>query len=149
MLYETETLRKVFDLMPKLENAFFSNYFKEHELDIDINKTHIRTIMMLLFEGDVPMSFVSQKLGLEKGSFTPVAKKLIDIGFIRKVKSEEDRRISLLSLTDDGHAFATRLRDGHHKFMLNEIEKLSIDDQVQFENALDTILSLLDVIGSK
>ena len=135
--------------MPKLENAFFSNYFKQNAINENLNKTHIRTVMMLLFEGAAPMNFVSQKLGLEKGSFTPVAKKLIDIGFISKNKSEEDRRISILSLTEDGKKFATQLRDGHHKFMLGEIEKLSLEDQVQFENALDTILSLLDVIGSR
>ncbi len=149
MLYETETLQKVFNLMPKLEKAFFSNYFKENAIDKNLNKTHIRTIMMLLFEESAPMNFVSHKLGLEKGSFTPVAKKLIDIGFINKNKSEEDRRVSILSLTDEGKKYATQLRDGHHKFMLGEIEKLSLEDQVEFEAALDTILTLLDVIGSR
>lgn len=148
MLYETETLRKVFNLMPMLENAFFSNYFRDQEIDLDLNKTHLRTIMMLLLEGAVPMSFVSQKLGLEKGSFTPVAQKLIDINFIMKVKSEEDRRVSLLSLTNEGQQFATQLRDGHHQFMIHEIGKLSDSDQVQFQEALDTLIILLKKINN-
>lgn len=143
MLCEDKTLKKVFDIMPKLEKTFFSNYFREVHQDLDLNKTHTRTIMMLHFEGDVPMSFVSQKLGLEKGSFTPVAKTLINMGYVKKVKSENDKRISLLSLTEQGKEYAKTLKKGHHAFMNDQINKLNEEEQASFEDALDTILNHL------
>lgn len=146
---ESEFLRKLFEVMPRIEDVFFSSFFKNRVDASKLNKTHTKTIMSLFFMGSVPMSEISQKLGLEKGSFTPVAKKLIELGLVEKTKSEEDRRISLLSLTDKGEAYADNLRINHHKHMHAQLDKLTPTDQEKFESALGTVLSMLDVIEEK
>jgi len=145
---ESELLRKLFEIKPKMEDVFFVSFFKNRPNDLQLNKTHTRTIMALFYMGAVPMSEISQKLGLEKGSFTPVAKKLISIGLVQKTKSEEDGRISLLSLTDEGENFANNLRVDHHTHMQSQLDQLTGEEQKKFDEAIGTVLNMLDKIDT-
>jgi len=149
MLPEPSTLKKIFELMPNMNKTFFGAFFKEYPFEETMNKTHIKTLMTLLYCGPTPMSSISKKLNMEKGSFTPVAKKLQKMGLIEKIVSEEDRRVNLLSLTTEGSDYASDLRDKHHTFMTEQIEKLSTKEKNDFEKALDTIQHTLAQINER
>jgi len=143
------TLKLVFKLMPEIDHTFFAGYFKDFHVVDNLNKTHIKTLMAIKFEGPLPMSHISQKLSLEKGSFTPVAKKLIKLGYIKKVQSEEDRRISLLSLTDEGRIFTNRLHEGHLTYLENQFNKLTKEEHDIFESAIKTVFESVEKINER
>lgn len=146
---ESSTLKSVFEIMPAIDHTLFSKYFKVSHTVEGLNKTHTKTIMILRFEGPMPMSHISQKLSLEKGSFTPVTNKLIQLGYIKKVRSEKDRRVSLLSLTDEGTDYANKLHDGHLVFMEEQINKLTKKEKIAFENSINTLLESLEKINNR
>lgn len=149
MYIKSSTLKSVFEIMPAIDHTLFSKYFKASHIVEGLNKTHTKTIMILRFEGPMPMSHISQKLSLEKGSFTSVTNKLIQLGYIKKVKSEKDRRVSLLSLTDEGIAYANKLHDGHLVFMEKQINKLTKKEKIAFESSINTLLESLEKINNR
>ncbi len=149
MINEPVMLSKIMSIMPSLDKSFFKEFFKEHTMEYDLNKSHTRTIMMLFCDGPVPMSHISQRLGLEKGSFTTVANKLISLDMVTKEKSENDKRISLISLTDKGHKFASKLKDEHHEYVQSQLDLLSIKEQDELESAIETLLNSLEIINSR
>lgn len=67
-----------------------------------LNSTHYRALLYLFRSGPSCMHDVGRQIGLEAGSFTPVADRLIEEGFVERLADPEDRRRLLLRLTDFG-----------------------------------------------
>ena len=60
-------------------------------------------VMMALWENDgVSVRSLGEKLHLDSGTLTPLLKKLENIGYVTRNRSEEDERVVLVSLTDTG-----------------------------------------------
>ena len=53
---------------------------------------------------------------VDKATLTKVIKKLEEIGYVKVVRSEEDRRIKLLYLTEDAVPAARRIKEIHSSF---------------------------------
>lgn len=139
-------VQSIFEIMPSLDKAFFLGYFDNHPISTELNKTHIRTLLFLYRCGPQPMSYFSNRLHIEKGSFTTVAKKLIALEYIEKNPSEEDRRVHHLSLTKKGHEVAKELHDGHRIYLHKQYDLLDSKEKSDFEDALDTVLVSLKKI---
>ena len=60
-------------------------------------------VMMVLWENDgISVSDLGGKLHLDSGTLTPLLKKLENIGYVTRNRSEKDERVVLVSLTDTG-----------------------------------------------
>ena len=53
---------------------------------------------------------------VDKGTLTKVVKKLTEIGYVEVVRSEEDKRIKFLYLTEKGVPAAKRIKEIHSNF---------------------------------
>jgi len=61
-------------------------------------------LMMVLDMEPVPMLNLSRQLGRDKAQMTRAVQTLEQKGLLQRQKSLDDGRVSLLSLTDEGHA---------------------------------------------
>jgi len=102
----------------------------------------MKTLMFLRIEGSKTMTQISQKVELEKGSFTPVATHLIHLGYIQKMKSSEDKRIGMLSLTLEGYAFTSKVLEKHMEHINQQLDKLSKEEKTAFLSSIALVLSL-------
>ena len=70
----------------------------------DLGLTYTQYIvMMVLWENDgVSVRSLGEKLHLDSGTLTPLLKKLENIGYVTRNRSEKDERVVLVSLTDTG-----------------------------------------------
>ena len=70
----------------------------------DLGLTYTQYIvMMVLWENDgVSVRSLGEKLHLDSGTLTPLLKKLENIGYVTRKRSEEDERVVLVSLTETG-----------------------------------------------
>ncbi|PAB60297.1 MarR family transcriptional regulator [Anaeromicrobium sediminis] len=125
-----------------ITEIFFNDFQTASDLLKDLNSTHTKTLMALKYEGSSTMSSISRKIELEKGSFTPVANKLIKLGYIEKVQSTEDKRKSLLQLTESGHNFAERFHEEHTKYIYNQLSKLSEAERGAYLAAINLVQCL-------
>lgn len=140
-------MRLIFHHIPHFTSTFFREdlaIFKKHN---ELRNTHVYAIMFLKINGPSPMSKVAQFLGLEKGSFTPIANRLINWGYIVRENDSFDKRKSLLVLTDSGREFAIEVRSARsHKFS-DQVEKLSSAERKQFFSSLQRLQDLLESIN--
>ncbi len=144
--HENEGLKSILELRSIIEKVFFKEFQATYEFPFSLNHTHIRTMMMLNFEGDKPMSLVSDKLNLEKGSFTPVATNLIEHGYIIKIPDSKDKRVFHLSLTDKGRVFSTEFCHKHNTYVNELLEVLTEDEKKSYFMAIQTINNLTNKI---
>jgi len=136
-------MRLVFHLIPAFSHAFFEGHGEAFGDLEGLNKTHVHAVVFLKIHGPSPMSAVARFLGLEKGSFTPIANRLLEWGFVTREVDPEDRRRQVLRLTDPGREFAERLRERRGARFREQVDKLTKAERRQFFQALERLEGLL------
>ena len=69
-------------------------------------------VFLVLWEKDgITVSEICEKLRLDSGTVSPLLKKLQQAGYIRKVRSDEDDRVVVISLTEEGTALQEKAKD--------------------------------------
>lgn len=117
----------------------YSDYYNE-----GLNKAHIKSLIFLYIHNGGTMTDVSRCVALEKGSFTPVANKLIKLGYIEKTRVGGDKRKSFLILTPKGEAYAKIVKQEHLDYFEAQLSGLSEKERNDFIKSLSTVYELLD-----
>ncbi|MCD6545972.1 MAG: MarR family transcriptional regulator [Thermotogae bacterium] len=70
--------------------------------DFDITPSQFDILQKLFFMGEMRLTDLSDMLGITKGTASGIVKRLVDYGYVEKVKSQIDRRVYNLSITNEG-----------------------------------------------
>jgi len=96
-----------------------------------LNHSHWRTLMFLVDRGRASMKEACRFVGLEAGSFTPVADKLIKLSLAERARDPEDRRKVFLEITDKGRTLGFEIKRQlrvHFKERLSELNRFRINE---------------------
>jgi DNA-binding MarR family transcriptional regulator len=103
-------------LMHKLDEAFrdvrkqiLSEWNKNNEHNLGM--THGRMLILLNDNGAMKASALAEALSITGGGVTGIADRLIELGYIKRERSQEDRRAVLLTLSDKGKAGVGSMMD--------------------------------------
>ena len=143
---DEKTLYDIFTLHYIINKVYFKNFENQYPLE-DLNFTHVRTMVTLSFEQPCTMSTVSEKMGLEKGSFSPVAHHLINKGYVRKRQDTADKRAYYLELTQKGKEFTEKVTKDHLIFIEKEIEKFPKLEKDIYRSAIKLIISMTEKLA--
>lgn len=142
----SEAINHIFRVKGKYEQLFFKSFFNTFDFEDDLTHTHVIAMIILELDGPSRMSYISERLNLEKGSFTPVACRLIDLGYVIKVRDENDKRAYILRLTDKGQAFSQKFRAQHQVYIKGLLEQFNEADQQSFIRTIAELHRLIDVL---
>lgn len=134
-------LNLIFELSHIYRDVFVRDFLADYPTPDGLNRTHLRTLLYIMFADNPKMSEISGNMGLEKGSFTPVAQKLLALGYISKSKTDKDRRKSILNLTDKGTVLTQEYYNAHAKYIYDKLELLG-DDQDKYMELLEKMLEM-------
>ncbi len=137
------TLYDIFTLNHVLNKVFFKGFEEKNPFQ-NINYTHIKSMITLYFEGPCQMSYVSEKMGLEKGSFSAVAHRLIDLEYIKKIQDVNDKRVFIIELTDSGKSLAEKVINMHRQFIKDKIDTFSDIEKDVYYSAVKLIISMTE-----
>ena len=76
------------------------NRYNVHGLGMN----HARMLFILEDEGAQKVSYLAERLSITNGGVTGISDRLIELGYVRRNRSSEDRRVVLLELSDEGRA---------------------------------------------
>lgn len=137
-----EYVKNILGLHSMIEKVFLREYEESSDFPANLNNTHIKAMMFLKFEGEKSMSMVSDKLNMEKGSFTPVANHLIELGYVEKIPDSKDKRVFKLRLKEQGNAIASEVCITHNAYVKKLLECLSEDEKDSYFKAVELINDL-------
>jgi DNA-binding MarR family transcriptional regulator len=140
-------LKSIIDAKMQLERVFFKQHLYTYHIPEGLNQTHMLTLLSLHFHTSCAMVELSRHLNLEKGSFTPVANKLIKLGYIEKRENSEDKRVSLLFLTAKGSSLASDFLKSHMQYIQNLLATLGKKEEEKFLQAVGAINETLEFLG--
>lgn len=87
---------------------------------------------------------ISEFIGITSGAVTAVADKLEKLGLIRRERSEEDRRLVLLSLTDKGLQTVKCIRKHRFDLLKHRLRCLSHEELEYMTRVFDKITKQID-----
>ena len=123
------------DIMTIEEKVIREGMFK----DVTVNDMHVMEAIGT--EKSKNMSTVAKMLGVTTGTLTISVNSLVKKGYVERVRSEEDRRVVLISLTSKGKtAFKT-----HQKFHDDMIQSIVGQLDEEEKKVLQKSLSKLNI----
>lgn len=78
-----------------------------------LNLTYSQYLVMLVLweEEGIDLKQVGERLTLDSGTLSPLVKRLMQIGYVEKVRAQDDERRIVLTLTDSGRALREQGED--------------------------------------
>lgn len=105
--------------------------------DVTVNDMHVMEAIGIGFPQN--MSTVAKALMVTTGTLTISVNGLVKKGYVERVRSEEDRRVVLVSLTDKGKRAYRDHQRFHEEMVTAVIEELTVEEQKVLEKALGNL----------
>ena len=119
-----------------------NQFFQENGL----NPTEFAVLELLYHRGKQPLQQIGNKILLASGSITYVVDKLEGRGYISRVSSATDRRVTFAEITEEGTAFMDELFPRHEQQLKQLMDVLSEDEKDQMIELLKKLgLSIKDL----
>lgn len=130
------------ELKALMDNFFYSIKRKFHcnKGDYPVAEGQFFLMFILWEHGRYKVTDISHRLGITAGAVTAMTDKLVEMGFIRRERSEEDRRIVWLSLTEKGRQVVKKVQDSRFEQIRNIFRNLS-EDELQMVTNVFTMLN--------
>ncbi|SDR34065.1 MarR family winged helix-turn-helix transcriptional regulator [Pseudovibrio sp. Tun.PSC04-5.I4] len=123
-------------------NHAFNRFYKSLMKEIGITYPQYITLLALLENDGQRVSQLGETLFLESNTLTPLLKRLEDMKFVVRVRSKEDERQVIVSLTDAGRGIA----DGICTIQQCAVEhlKMPVEDISDLTAKLNEVQSILN-----
>lgn len=131
-----ELLTGTFNSILRIEERALDN-----RLTYGLTITEIHTIEAIGYRERNPMNVVAARLGVTLATLTIAVNRLVEKGFVERVRDEHDRRRVLISLTVRGRQ-VFRAHALFHKNMINDaLEGLTSEEEIALASALSKVES--------
>lgn len=137
-------MNDIIQLSDAIEKLAYSLQKEEKEYISKTELAHLSAVQLhyidMIYHAENPsLSECAQILAVSKPSVTITVDKLVELGLVEKIKSDEDRRSSHLHLTVAGKKIAKIHDEFHHQYTYKMFGNLTGSD-------LRTLLSILKKI---
>lgn len=109
-----------------------------------LNLTYPQYLVLLVLweEDEVRLSYIAAKLQLQSNTLTPLLKRMEELNFVKRVRSSEDERSIIISLTEKGKSL--RKEAVHVPEHLSKSLKIMPEEARQLYDLLYRLISNLE-----
>ncbi|MGD7043483.1 MarR family winged helix-turn-helix transcriptional regulator [Jeotgalibacillus proteolyticus] len=131
-------LSRAYKSMNEMSNRFIQQQ--------GLNPTEFAVLELLYHKGKQPLQKIGGKILLASGSITYVVDKLEKKGFIKRIASPQDRRVTYAETTEKGNDFMSEIFPDHEKNLHSMMSVLTSEEQEQAIELLKKLgLSIRDL----
>lgn len=136
-----DAYKKINDILVRLVNEIWELEAKAIITDEfrDITNNDMHVIEAIGLEGGRNMSSVAKRLNITVGSLTTAINHLVKKQYVDRSRSEEDRRVVLIRLTEKGIAAFKHHAEYHRQMTEAVLEKLDEEDMPVLMKVLDAL----------
>ncbi|OUO90471.1 MarR family transcriptional regulator [Gordonibacter sp. An230] len=133
-----------------LLSGTFNSILRIEERSLDNRLTHgltiteVHTIVAMGLHERSPMNVVAARLGVTLATLTTAVAKLVRKGFVERSRSEDDRRVVLVSLTKKGRQVLRAHNLFHHQMIDEALADLSEEEERVLAEALAKVKAFFD-----
>lgn len=119
----------------------------EPKLDIKLRNKEVHLLSMIQKHPNEPFSFYSERLGLERSSFSYVAEILEIKGLIIRKNSKDDKRAKILTLSETGIALTDDIERQFQLYLENLLSILSEKELNDVDKAVEVIKKIMSKVN--
>ncbi len=142
-----EELQLLFELPSLYKKTMFERVTRQIQAECGLSRTQIMTLIFISLQGGCSMSCLADYLGLENSSFTTVAAALVEYGYVERGGASDDRRKTLLYLTEKGHVLAERIHNENIAYFEEQLGKLPVQERRSFLAHVEGLFRMLEQLG--
>lgn len=121
------------DILDLEEKALITPEYK----DISVNDMHIMDAIGIQEKKN--MSSVAREISVTVGTLTIAMNNLVKKGYVQRVRSQEDRRVVLVSLSEKGEKAYFHHKSFHQKMVLAVLKDLNVQETEALTAALEKL----------
>lgn len=114
-------------LIENVKKVFFPEEWIE--LDLKFSKSEIFTMLFLDKRKEVTMTELVEYINSPMSTATGIVDRLVKSGYIKRDRSETDRRIVILTLTEEGSKLIKRLKDMIYGYLSMVVDDLTEEEK--------------------
>ncbi len=133
---------KTFVLLPLLRKRLLQ--LDEVQAEHDMPLSHLQILHMLYNEGTMPISEISQRLGIAKPNVTPVVDAMIAEGYLERSRVEEDRRKVNITILSAGKEKMEAVNKTLAEILKENLGKIRRKDFQDLDKSLSIVLEIVD-----
>ena len=111
-------------------------------LELNVSMAQLKTLIVLNDEGPLPVGQVGCRMGVTLPTASYQVERLVRKGLVERVQDVDDRRRTLVHLTDKSRELVRSLRQGRADLMRSWINQLSPGDVAALEQGLRALASV-------
>ncbi|MNI04492.1 putative HTH-type transcriptional regulator YusO [compost metagenome] len=112
--------------------------------DYQLASGQIFVMMMLYKQKMCKASDIAGHLGITSGAVTGLTDKLVNMGLLDRIRSEEDRRVVHFSLTEKGLETVKQIRTERMQIFMELFSKLEIEDLEKMLDVFNKLNAILE-----
>lgn len=116
-----------------------TNMLKKDMQSYGLNPTEFTVMEVLYSKGEQPIQIIGNKVLLASSSITYVIDQLEKKNFVERKVNEKDRRVTLVSLTDQGHKIMEDIFPQHTEIINELYSELSDDELSQLSESMKKV----------
>lgn len=112
-------------------------------VDLDLSKTEFIALFLIDRSGECTMSALAEGVSVPMSTATGIVDRLVRHGYVRRGRSEEDRRVVTVSLTEKGLEVIQRYNSRLRGILEKVISSLTAEETEQLMHLLQKIYNVL------
>jgi MarR family transcriptional regulator, organic hydroperoxide resistance regulator len=111
-------------------------------LELNVSMAQLKTLIVLSDEGPLPVGQVGCRMGVTLPTASYQVERLVRKGLVERVQDEQDRRRTLVHLTEQATELLRSLRQGRAELMRSWIEQMSSDEVAALQQGLEALAGI-------
>lgn len=128
-------------------NRFYTNIIgllDQHYLDSPFSLTEGRVLYEICNTEDCSAKKIREHIGIDEGYLSRILDIFMKRGLIRKIRSQDDRRLWIIMSTEKGKKEFAKLNDNSNLLIAQMVEKLTAEEQTELLKNMEGIRALLE-----
>lgn len=112
--------------------------------DQAISRPHFQIMKNLRSSGPCSMTELGKMLSVSKPNITTLVDKLVELNIVKRKFDDNDRRITYIELTEQGHDYFEKLFGSLKVALSKNMQKFTKDDLTLYKETINNMKTLID-----
>ncbi|SHN22966.1 MarR family winged helix-turn-helix transcriptional regulator [Gracilibacillus kekensis] len=139
-----ELVEQVLTVLPQLPKKIFG--LEPSVKSEGLHPSHFHVLHIVEQANSIQMTDIAAKLAINKSNLSPLIRKLVERGYISKIKDKRDRRITHIEMTVKGQQFSQKNKSILYESVRERFSSLAQEDKKELNEAFTKINQILSQI---
>ena len=132
---------QILTVAPVLKKRLFRPDFEQSENQLPLS--YAQVLATLNNEQSMTVSEISERFDIAKPNITPLIDRMIEAGYVKRVRNSTDRRVVHVVILEKGREKVNDMVDSLKGSIQNWPNKMTEEDMVRVTDAIEVIRSIL------